>query len=177
MSSSTTYPKHFETLIKLKDGTPVLIRPLKPEDEDKLYQMYSELSKETNYNRFLIRKPITRWIVEKWIEIDYKNRMALIAIVSENGDEKIIADSRFYVDQYTGEAEVAMVVHDHWQNRGLGTKLLEYTGEVAKKMGVKALYAYISPENTRIIRITKKLGYKTVWISETIDYKIYLPLK
>ena len=177
MPSSATYPKQFETVIKLKDGTEVLIRPLKPEDEDKLYQMYSTLSKETNYNRFLIRKPITRWIVEKWIEIDYKDRMVLIAIVNENGEEKIIADSRFYVDKYTGEAEVAMVVHDEWQNKGLGTKLLEYTSEVAKNIGVKALYAYISPENKRIIRITKKLGYKTVWISETIDYKIHLTLK
>jgi len=177
VSSGGEYPKRFETVFRLRDGTEVFVRPLKPEDRDKLYQMYSTLSKETNYYRFLKRKRITRWIVEKWIEINYRDKMALVAIVRENHDEKIVADSRFYVDKETVQAEVAIVVHDDWQNRGLGTKLLRYTIEVAKKMGVKELYAYVNPENRRIIHITNKLGFKADWISETIEYKITLPLK
>ncbi|MEX2751632.1 MAG: GNAT family N-acetyltransferase [Candidatus Freyarchaeota archaeon] len=176
MTSSTTYPEQFQTVIRAKDETEVLVRPLKPEDREKLYQMYSTLSKETNYLRFLIRKPITRWLVEKWTEIDYQDKMALVALVTRNGEQEIIADSRFYVDKATGEAEIAMVVHDNWQNKGIGTQLLQYTIEVARKMGVKGLFAYINPENKRIIHITNKLGFKAKWISETIEYKIYLPL-
>ena len=153
MSSGGEYPKRFETVFRLRDGTEVFVRPLKPEDRDKLYQMYSTLSKETNYYRFLKRKRITRWIVEKWIEINYRDKMALVAIVRENHDEKIVADSRFYVDKETVQAEVAI------------------------KMGVKELYAYVNPENRRIIHITNKLGFKADWISETIEYKITLPLK
>ncbi|MGQ9721683.1 MAG: GNAT family N-acetyltransferase [Candidatus Jordarchaeum sp.] len=177
MTSSRTYPKQFQTVIKANDGTEVLVRPLKPEDREKLYQMYASLSKETNYLRFLTRKPITRWLVEQWTEIDYRDKMALVAIVNRNGEQEIIADSRFYVDQATGEAEIAMVVHDHWQNKGIGTKLLQYTIEVARKMGIKGLFAYINPENKRIIHITNKLGFKANWISETIEYKIHLPLQ
>lgn len=176
MIVQTKILKEFETEFELRDGTKVFVRPLKPEDKDKLFQMYSTLSKDTNYFRFLKRKPITRWLVEKWIDIDYKNRMALIAIIEENGDQKIIADARYYVDKDTGEAEVAMVVHDHWQNKGLGTKLLEYTGQVAQKMGVKALHAYLSPVNGRIIHITRKLGYKAKWASDIIEYQVHLDL-
>nr|MDO8079377.1 GNAT family N-acetyltransferase [Candidatus Freyarchaeota archaeon] len=177
MSNSGEYPKRFETVLRLKDGTEIFVRPLKTEDRDKLYQMYTALSKETNYARFLIRKPITRWIVEKWTDINYRDKMALIATIKENGEEKIIADSRFYTDKETGEAEIAIVVLDTWQNKGIGTKLLQYTIKVARKMGIKALYAYISPENKRIIHVTKKLGFKAKWISESIEYKIELPLK
>jgi acetyltransferase len=177
VSDSGAYPKQFEAVFRLKDGTEVLVRPLKPEDQDNLYEMYTSLSKETNYNRFLIRKPITKWIVEKWMDINYKDKMALVAIVKQDGDEKIIADARFYLDKETGEAEIAAVVQDDWQNKGIGTKLLQHTIEVARKMGVKEIYAYVSPENKRIIHITNKLGFKANWMSESIDYKINLPLK
>jgi acetyltransferase len=177
VSGNSKYPKRFEKVLRLNDGTEIFVRPLKPEDKDKLYQMYTALSKDTNYSRFLIRKPITRWIVEKWVEINYTDKMALIATVKEDGEEKIIADARFYTDKETGEAEIAAVVQDHWQNRGVGTKLLQYTVEVAREMGVKTLYAYVSPENKRIIHITKKLGFKAKWMSDSIEYKIDLPLK
>ncbi len=177
MSGKATYPKQFETVFKAKDGTEVFVRPLKPEDKDKLYQMYVSLSKETNYLRFLIRKPITRWVVEKWMDINYGDKMALVAVVNKDGEEKIIADSRFYLDEVTEEAEIAMVVQDDWQNRGIGTKLLQYTIEVATRMGIKGLYAYINPENKKIIHITNKLGFKARWLSDDIEYKIHLPLQ
>jgi len=172
------YPAHFETTIKLRDGTDVFVRPLKPDaDKDKLYEMYSTLSKETNYYRFLNYKPVTRWIVERWADVNYEDKMALLAVVEEDGEERIIADSRFYVDKTTGEAEIAIVVHDDYQNRGLGTKLLAYTIEVARKMGVKRLYAFLSPTNRRIIRVVKKLGFTVKWVSEIGEYRADLPLQ
>ena len=98
------YPAHFETTIKLRDGTDVFVRPLKPDaDKDKLYEMYSTLSKETNYYRFLNYKPVTRWIVERWADVNYEDKMALLAVVEEDGEERIIADSRFYVDKTKGK--------------------------------------------------------------------------
>ncbi len=172
------YPEQFETVIKMLDGTKAFVRPLKPAvDKDKLYEMYSTLSKETNYYRFLNYQPVTRWIVEQWCEVNYDDKMALVAIVKVNGEEKIIADSRYYIDKTTGEAEIAIVVHDDYQGQGIGTKLLEYTIEVARKTGVKTLYAYLSPTNRRIIHVIKKLGFTVKWVHDIGEYKANLPLQ
>jgi acetyltransferase len=177
MSGNAQYPKQFETVIKLKHGTKVFVRPVKPEDVEKLYQMFDSLSKETNHSRFFMRTRITRETVEKWVNVNYRDSMALIAIVNEDGEEKIIADARFYLHKETGEAEGAIVILDNWQERGIGTKLLGYGIEVAKKMGIKKLTADISPENRRILHVIKKLGFQTKWIPETGSYRIYLPLE
>jgi acetyltransferase len=172
------YPEQFETVIEMRDGTEAFVRPLKPDDDkDKLYEMYSTLSKETNYYRFLNYQPVTRWIVEQWCEVNYDDKMAIVAIAKENGEEKIIADSRYYLDKTTGEAEIAIVVHDDYQGKGLGTKLLDYTIEVARKTGVKKLYAFLSPANRRIIHVVKKLGFTVKWVSEIGEYRADLPLQ
>jgi acetyltransferase len=172
------YPEQFETVIKLSDGTEALVRPLKPDvDKEKLFEMYSTLSKETNYYRFLNYQPVTRWIVEQWCDVNYDDKMTLLAIVKENGKEKIIADSRYYLDKTTGEAEIAIVVHDDYQGKGIGTKLLAYTVEVAKKMGVKKLYAYLSSTNRRIIHVVKTLGFTVKWSSDIGEYRADLPLQ
>nr|MDO8081756.1 GNAT family N-acetyltransferase [Candidatus Freyarchaeota archaeon] len=175
---SLIYPGQFETVIKLRDGTEALVRPLKPsEDKDKLFEMYSTLSKETNYYRFLNYQPVTRWIVEQWCDVNYDDKMTILAIVKENGRERIIADSRYYLDKTTGEAEIAIVVHDDYQGKGIGTKLLAYTIEVARKMGVKKLYAFLSPTNRRIIHVVKTLGFTVKWVFDIGEYRADLPLQ
>jgi acetyltransferase len=172
------YPEQFETVIKLSDGTEAFVRPLKPsEDKEKLFEMYSTLSKDTNYYRFLNYQPVTRWIVEQWCDVNYDDKMTILAIVKENGKEKVIADSRYYLDKTTGEAEIAIVVHDDYQGKGIGTKLLAYTIEVAKKMGVKKLYAYLSPTNRRIIHVVKTLGFTVKWVFDIGEYRADLPLQ
>jgi acetyltransferase len=177
MGDNAQYPKHFEKVLRLKDGTEVLVRPIKREDVDKLFQMYTALSKETNHDRFFSRTLITREKVEEWVDVNYRDAMALVAIVGEDGDEKIIADARFYLDKETGEAEGAIVIIDMWQEKGIGTKILEHGVEVARKMGIKKLNADISPENRRILHVIKKLGFKVTWTPETGSYRINLPLE
>ncbi|WXG41376.1 MAG: GNAT family N-acetyltransferase [Candidatus Freyarchaeum deiterrae] len=175
---SLIYPEQFETVIKLRDGKEALVRPLKPTvDKEKLYEMYSTLSKDTNYYRFLNYQPVTRWIVEQWSDVNYDDKMTLLAIIKENGKERVIADSRYYLDKTTGEAEIAIVVHDDYQAKGIGTKLLAYTIEVAKKMGVKKLYAYLDPTNKRIIHVVKTLGFTVKWANDIGEYRADLPLQ
>ena len=156
--------KRFETVYNLDDGREVLFRPLRPkEDVDRLYQFYSTLSKEKNYLRFMNYRKVTRWIVEDWANVDYHQSMSLVAVVDNGESIKIIADSRYYVDKTTGAAEVAIVVHNDWQRKGIGTNLIKHTVKVAKEMGVKKIFAYVSPENRKIIRLGKKLGFTPKW--------------
>ncbi|MFB0563296.1 MAG: GNAT family N-acetyltransferase [Candidatus Lokiarchaeia archaeon] len=156
--------KRLETVYNLEDGREVVFRPLKPKkDVDMLYQFYSTLSKEKNYLRFMNYRKVTRWIVEDWANIDYYQSMSLVAVLGNGESFKIIADSRYFVDKTTGAAEVAIVVHNDWQRKGIGTNLIKYTIKVAKEMGVKKLFAYVSPENRKIIRLGKKLGFTPKW--------------
>lgn len=171
LSVDEAFLKRFETVYRLKDGHKVIFRPLKPkEDLEMLYQFYSTLSKEKNYFRFLSYRKVTRWIVEEWANVNYDQNMVLVAVVDEGGESKIVADSRYYVDKSTGAAEVAIVVHNDWQHKGIGTNLLLHTIKVAKEMGVKKLYAYVSSENTKIARIGMKLGFTTKWYPDMGEY-------
>lgn len=72
----------------------------------------------------------------------------------------IVANSRYFMDLSTRAAEIAIVIPNDWQHKGIGTNLLIHTVKVLKEMGVKKLYAYVSPENRKIIRIGKKLGFE-----------------
>ncbi|MGQ9723321.1 MAG: GNAT family N-acetyltransferase [Candidatus Jordarchaeum sp.] len=163
--------KRFETVYKLDDGREVIFRPLRTKkDLDALYQFYSVLSKEKNYRRFMGYRKVTRWIVEDWVDIDYYQKMSLVAVVDRGDSFKIVADSRYYVDKTTGAAEIAIVVQDDWQHKGIGTNLLLHTIEVAREMGVKKLFAYVAPENRKIIRMGKKLGFAQKWYPEMGEY-------
>jgi len=163
--------KRFETVYRLDDGREVLFRPLRPkEDLDMLYEFYSTLSKEKNYYRFLNYRRVTRWIVEEWANINYTESMAIIAVVDNGGSRKVVADSRYYLDRSTGAAEIAIVVHNDWQHKGIGTNLLKHTMKVAKEMGVKKLFAYVAPENRKIIRIGKRIGFTPKWYPDMGTY-------
>lgn len=156
--------KRFELVYNLGDGREVIFRPLRPKvDVDKLFQFYSTLSKEKNYRRFMGYRKVSRWIVEDWANVDYHQSMSLVAVVDNGEPIKIVADSRYYLDKDTGAAEIAIVVHNDWQRKGIGTNLLIHTIEVAKEMGVRKLFSYVSPENRKIIRIGKKLGFTQKW--------------
>jgi len=163
--------KSFETVYRLNDGREVVFRPLKPkEDVEMLYQFYSTLSKEKNYFRFLSYRKVTRWIVEEWANVNYDQSMVLVAVVDNGGERKVVADSRYYLDKSTGAAEIAIVVHNDWQHKGIGTNLLLHTIKVAKEMGVKKLYAYVSSENRKIASIGIKLGFTTKWYPDMGEY-------
>ncbi|WXG42213.1 MAG: GNAT family N-acetyltransferase [Candidatus Freyarchaeum deiterrae] len=171
MSSDEEFLKRFETVYKLNDGREVLFRPLKPkEDVDMLYQFYSTLSKEKNYFRFLSYRRVTRWIVEEWSNVNYDISMILVAVVNEGGASRIVADSRYYLDKSTGAAEIAIVVYNDWQHKGIGTNLLLHMIKVAKEMGVKKLYAYVSSENRKIASIGIKIGFTVKWYPDVGEY-------
>ena len=171
MSVDEAFLKRFETVYRLNDGREVVFRPLKPkEDVDMLYQFYSTLSKEKNYYRFLSYRKVTRWIVEEWANVNYDQNMVLVAVVDDGGERKIVADSRYYLDKTTGAAEIAIVVYNDWQHKGIATNLLLHTIKVAKEMGVKKLYAYVASDNKKIASIGVKIGFTVKWYPDVGEY-------
>jgi acetyltransferase len=148
------YPGEYIQSIQLKDGTPAVIRPIRPDDASLLQSAFNRLSPQTIYFRFL--KSFTELSDEQarhFANVDYKSRMAFVGTISEDGAESLIAVARYdlRVDIEPGAAESAIVVRDDFQNRGMGTAIMLHLIKYARDHGVDEFVATIHTTNTRIM--------------------------
>ena len=158
------YPAQYISQSKMRDGSPVTIRPIRPEDEPLLVEFHSGLSDRSVYMRYFgslsLRARVSH---ERLVRIcfgDYDREIALVAEVQEPGGRAIAGVGRLSRIHGTGEAEVAILVSDKYQNHGLGSELLRRLIQVAKQEGITALSAQMMPDNNPMQRITKTLGFK-----------------
>ncbi|CAG4901719.1 unnamed protein product, partial [Acidithrix sp. C25] len=152
-----SYPFKWETDTVLSDGGTVAIRPIKSGDAPRIEAMHSRLSPETIYFRFFTPLPrLSEAMLSRFVNVDYIDRMALVALL---GDD-IIAVARY--DRLPGHstAEVAFLVDDAHQGRGLATIMLEFLVEAAKEAGIHTFIADTLPENSRMLRVFRDAGFK-----------------
>jgi len=154
------YPEDLEKVVMLKNNLKVLFRPVKPTDESAMKELFYSFSEDTIYHRFFgVLKSMPRSRLQHFVNVDYEDRMGIIAVVGEPGSEQIVALGTYDLDKSTNMAEVAIVVHDDWQNLGLGTELLRYLARVALQHGINGFNAEVLANNTRAMRILHKIGY------------------
>jgi acetyltransferase len=154
------YPKKYETLWKMRDGRTVLLRPIKPEDEPLWLEMFRNFSEESiRFRFFQIIKDTPHEVRVRYCNIDYDREIAIVAELSENGQRKILGVVRVSLEPDRKSGEIAFIVADPWQGLGLGTKMVDYTIEICKDMGVETLYGIMLPDNHRAINLTKKMGF------------------
>jgi len=142
--------------VKLKDGRTVQIRLLKPEDKDKLVEMYESLSSEA------VRwgmPPYTRETLEGgW----FRNLQHITAVVAFYGD-KIVGHAQIFKFPHPrrkGTADLLTYVHQDFQNVGLGAALLSRLIEIARNEGLRRIGLYVVADNKRAIRLYQKFGFK-----------------
>jgi acetyltransferase len=144
--------------VKLLDGTMVTVRPISPDDAPRLQALFGRLSPSTVYLRFLeYRKELTHEQAARLASVDYQKQMALVATREE---EDIIAVARYAVTQPGApyHAEVAIVVEDQYQGRGLGALLLRWLLAYARMHDVRTIHATVHPNNTQILRFIEHSG-------------------
>lgn len=154
------YPEYLKRYITLSDGSKVLLRPIKPSDATLKHHLFYALSKESIRRRFLGSldlMPLRR--IWPYVTIDYINEMSIVGTVREDDKEIMVAIGSYSRIPGTEKAEVALVVRDDWQNRGLGTALFNYLAEIARSRGIKTFTAWVLIDNTRAIHIIKRSGY------------------
>ncbi len=157
------YPGQYRSEVRLDDGTRILIRPIKPEDEEKHFAFFHSLSRQTNYYRFFsYRKQLTREQITRFTQIDYDREMAIIALVRENGREKTIGVNRMVYYPHRDRYEFALVVTDAWQGRGVGKILMEKLLAIARDRGLKTIYGQVLAENSRMLRFCRRFGFREV---------------
>jgi len=152
------YPTQWESDVVLADGGTVRVRPIRGDDMDALTGLYDRLSDETLYLRFFSPVPRPTAVqLERLTEVDYDSRMTLVALLGD----KMVAVAR-YDRVGADEAEVAFVVQDDQQGRGLGTLLLEHLAVVARTKGITTFSADTLPNNMKMLNVFADAG----WLAE-----------
>jgi acyl-CoA hydrolase/GNAT superfamily N-acetyltransferase len=154
------YPAELETYVTLRPGIKILFRPIKPTDEEMMQELFYSLSEESIYYRFFHRTQVMpHKKVQRFTTIDYKKEMAIVGVVEEHGREKIIAVGRYSLEPESNMAEAALLVHDNWQGRGIGTRLLKYLIQIAKSQEIAGFKAQVLADNKAPLHIAHKTGY------------------
>jgi len=156
------YPEQYKKTFCLTDGTEVFLRPIKPTDDELMVELFISLSKETIHLRFFSTlKYMPKEQLEKFTHIDYEKQMAIVALVKEDGRERLVAVGRYnLLEDEPEDAEFAIVVQDDYQGRGIGTEVLRHLAHVAKLQNVRVIVGYIMNENDRMFSVLKRSGLK-----------------
>jgi GNAT superfamily N-acetyltransferase len=143
----------------LRDGSPIEIRALRPEDEADMLAAIGQTSAQSLQRRFFTMK---RHFSDKerafFMNIDFKDHVAIVALADEADRKAIVGGGRYIVFE-PGRAEMAFVVIDTWQGRGIGSILMRHLVEIARDAGLKELIAEVLPENAAMIKIFGKFGF------------------
>ncbi|MBN1845315.1 MAG: GNAT family N-acetyltransferase, partial [Sedimentisphaerales bacterium] len=168
-------PQELRTAMLLDDGTMINMRPILPTDDALVRDLFYDLSQHTIYYRFgqnLTRIP--RQQIQDFVYIDHRHDVAIVATVPEAHGDEILAIGRYYLDEKTNRAEVAFVVRDEWQNRGIGTFLLKYLITIARRAGIAGFTAEVLRENRPMQSVLNKSGCKVTSGMEGSSYHFTL---
>lgn len=151
-------PRHWEADVLLRDGRTAHIRPIRPEDAELLVEFYSRVSDESKYYRFFSPMPVlSEKDVRRFTQVDYSDRVAFVILVGG----QMIAVGR-YDKAGPDNAEVAFLVEDAHQGRGIGQLLLEHLAQAGRERGIEKFVAEVLPDNRKMIHTFRDAGYQMV---------------
>jgi acyl-CoA hydrolase/RimJ/RimL family protein N-acetyltransferase len=165
------YPEELERYATLNDGTEIFFRPVRPNDEPALAEMLYSLSSESVRTRYMTHTmTFPHKDVQRLTNIDYYQDLAIVGVVPSVSGEHIVAIAQYFLDPRTQTAEVAFLVQDEWQQKGMGTFLLDYVTQIARQRGVKRFYAKVLPNNKAMLNIFHNSGYR---VNTEFDGEVY----
>ncbi|HEX6992886.1 MAG TPA: GNAT family N-acetyltransferase [Gammaproteobacteria bacterium] len=178
------YPTTLERRYVLRDGTPLTIRPIRPEDAPLEARFVAGLSERSRYLRFMyVLKELTPEMLSRFTQIDYDREMALIAVVdaahgeavrtgaprppeaaadgaAHGADAEQVGVARYIVDADGRQCEFAVVVADRWQGRGVATRLLRDLIAAARGRRLERMNGVVLRENANMLALARDLGFE-----------------
>jgi acetyltransferase len=169
------YPKKYVAARRLRNGTQVLLHPVKPEDENRFNEFLKALSVETMRFRFFeIIKEMSHEMLTRYCNLDYDREIAVVAELKD-GNKPIIGAVRLILDPGSKSGEFAVLVGDEMQGLGLGSKLMDLLVEIGKDMRVDKIYGYVSVNNYKMLQLCKKKGFEVEsFDEETVKASLFL---
>jgi RimJ/RimL family protein N-acetyltransferase len=142
----------------LRDGRRLEIRALRPADRTSLLEAVAKLSPEALRRRFFApKRGFSEKEIEYYLNVDFVNHVALVAVLEETGKPVIVGGARYIVAE-PGRAELAFAVEDAHRGRGIATHLMRHLGAIARGAKLAALIAEVLPENTPVLKVFQKCG-------------------
>ena len=154
------YPENLETYRTAKDGNRLLLRPVKISDEPLVKDFFYSLSDRSLYRRFISsRQDMPHERLQEFVVIDYTAEIVIMAVIEDEEQEQIVGIGQYGIDNNTHTAEVAVVVRDECQGKGIGTELLFYLTYLAKRQGLLGFTAEVLVENRPMMGLFEKGGF------------------
>jgi acetyltransferase len=165
----TPYPKKYTVPGKLRNGTPIVIRPIKPEDETLLDELFRAFSEETMRFRFFqVIKEMTHETLTRYCNIDYNREIAIVAEPEKSRKRRIIGVARLILRPGQRKGEFAVAVGDQWQGLGLGSQLVNCIIEIAKDRGLESICGDVMANNIKMLALCEKKGFKMEPVDEEV---------
>ncbi len=154
---SVNYPLDIETMKTFKEGLEVKIRPIKPSDEDMMRRHFYTFSDESKYLRYFTNiRTMPHADMQKYVNIDYKKIMSIVAVLQKGNSERIIAEGRYAEYPQENTHELAFLVDEVFQGKGIGSFLVNYLIKIAKERGLPKLSASVLLRNTKMLAVFKR---------------------
>ncbi|MCD6236940.1 MAG: GNAT family N-acetyltransferase, partial [Thermoplasmata archaeon] len=155
------YPAHLETFRTTETGIELMLRPVRISDEPLLKEFFYSLSDQTIYKRFMsIRTDMPHERLQEFVVIDYSKEMVILAVKQEGPKEVVLGIGQYGIDEQNHTAEVAFVVRDDYQNKGIGKVLLSYLTQLAKKQGLLGFTAEVFVNNQPMLHLFSEMGFE-----------------
>ncbi|MBI9085794.1 MAG: GNAT family N-acetyltransferase [Desulfobacterales bacterium] len=172
------YPRQYETRITTRDDTALFIRPIRPEDAPLMEQHFASLSPRSVYRRFFTpMRQLSPKMLARFTQIDYDREIALVALADVDGRETLLAVARIITERSPDRAEFSVVAADRWQGKGIGAALLQRCLDIARQWGIVHVHGTVLSENTQMLALGKKLGFRVKRITGTSEYELTLDLE
>jgi RimJ/RimL family protein N-acetyltransferase len=149
---------NYSTFAVLRDGRRIEIRALRKQDRDDLLAAVELISTESLYRRFFgVKRKFTEKEIAFFLNIDFVNHVALVAVMDQGGRQIIVGGGRYVVVR-PGAAEVAFAVVDEFQGQGMGAALMRHLVTIARHAGLKEFIAEVLPDNMAMLKVFEKSG-------------------
>ncbi|MGD9116180.1 MAG: bifunctional GNAT family N-acetyltransferase/acetate--CoA ligase family protein [Dehalococcoidia bacterium] len=171
------YPAHYETEVVLKDGSRILLRPIKTDDTERWLAFIQQLSDRTKYLRFHhVPEAMNIDDAIRYCTVDYVDTFAFVAEVIRERQKDIVAIGRYYRLPDKQSAEVAFVIDDIYQGKGIGTKLMEWLANVARENDITTFKAGVLAENDQMMEVFLDYGFHITSDLSEGEYYISFPI-
>jgi RimJ/RimL family protein N-acetyltransferase len=151
----------YSAVERLRDGRTIEIRALRPDDQDDMLAAVDRTSVESLQRRFFVpKRGFSDKEVSFFMNVDFANHVALVAQIDEDGRPVIAGGGRYIVTQ-PGQAELAFVVVDAYQGKGIGKALMRHLLAIAREEGLKELTAEVLPGNAAMLKVFGGFGFRS----------------
>ena len=159
------------------DGTPVTIRPIRPEDSGMEQEFVRHLSDDSRYFRFMgSLRELPSKKLRFFTEIDYQRHMAFVATIAQEGKELEIGTALYVATEVPGNCEFAVVVDDAWQGSGVAGLLMISLEDAAREQGFKTMEGIVLASNHKMLKFARQLGFRCYHLPREAD-TVHLELR